>query len=282
VIRGYDGVVNFDAKSNRRGVLKFNLVHLPLATMATPGRMQTRLRNATKRPALPVLQLNEELDSDRKAERASRKQKATDKKKQNEQALDKKLANLERNIAHDDAIDDTPRPVQPKAQKTTTSKLRHAHVARTTSGSEASGAEEPLIPSLFGEDESSALTTEDEQKWTDSKASADDGEDSPSDNPRTKKRPTATKKRSAHAGKKPTKPLDQEQEINDGDDDDGFVDATPLPKRRSNVGKKATTKAAESTKRRQDDLTVSIPVQMIGCSFDEIGNRARRWRTHPS
>ena len=206
--------------------------------------------------------------------------------------LAKKLASLEQGIAHDDAIDDTPRPVQPKAQKATASKLRHTGVDHTTSGSEVSGAEEPPIPCLFGEDESSAHTTEDkqysEQEWTDSKVSTDDdedqGEDSHNDVPRAKKMSQATKKRLAHTGKKSTKPLqvDQEQEIGDGDGDDGFVDATPLPKRRSNVGRKAMTKAAGNTKRRQDKLNVSVSVQSIGHSLNKIGDRVRRRWAYPS
>lgn len=207
--------------------------------MATPGRMQTRSKNATTRPALPVLQLNEELDDDRKAERASKRRKAAEKKQQKELVLAKELTTLEQHIAGEDAIDDTPRPLQSKAPKPATSKLRHVHMNPITSDSETSNTDEPPV----FEDESDTPTDGDKQssvqEWTESSnnnTSADDSEDSHSNIPRSKKQPPVNKKRLVHTRKKLAKPPDQEPAID-------FVEDTPVPKRRPKA--RAVTKAVE-------------------------------------
>lgn len=253
--------------------------------MATPSRVQTRSRNATTRPALPVLQLNEEVDSDLKAVRAFKKQKAADLKQQKERAMAKELATLESGIAAEDAIDDTPRPSrlpQPKASKSTASKLRHVHTD-PVSASETSDEPCPVM-----EEETDTPAVEDDQysdnEWGDDKTSDSDGKTSINDDEgsqnkqsQSKKARAAkgkpaktTKKKSARARKTPMKPippkksiqdaLDQESELTEINEDD--VDATPVPKRRQNGVKKTLTKVVEDARRGRSALNVSISVQI--------------------
>ena len=246
--------------------------------MATPSRVQTRSKNATTHPALPMLQLDEELNNDRKAERASNKRKVANKKQEKERLVSKNLTSLEDAIANEDAINDTPRPFLPKARKKpATSKLRQVHKAPVMSDPDASSTEDPPIPD---EDKSNASSAEQssEQEWGESMVSADESEltvDNSEDSPSKKKaakvakkkQPGVTKKKQPAAkkqiGKKPTKPIAQKKSIQDALEED-IVDATPMLKRRPNTGKSAPTKVAGNSKRRQSDLTVCTPVQTDG------------------
>jgi hypothetical protein len=240
------------------------------------ARIQTRSRNATTRPALPIIQLNEELDGDRKAERESNKRKAADKKQGRERALAKRLTNLERDIADEDAVDDTPRAPQPKAQKSAVSKPRHVREDSTMPDSEASGAEEPPHPCPDGEDKTDAPTTEDEQseqEWSDSKVSHDDMPPSRKTPTRAATKQSAKTPKKVAAGKEPMTrkqkrsirdALDREPELDTGDNED-FVDATPKPKGKPTAGKgEGLGTVTRSAKRRRNDLTVSIPVRIDG------------------
>lgn len=253
--------------------------------MATPSRVQTRSRNATTRPALPILQLNEEVNGDLKAVRGFKRQKAADLKQQKERAVAKELASLENGIAAEDAIDDTPRPSrlpQPKPSKSTASKLRHVHTDPVPT-SETSDEPCPVM-----EEDTDTPAVEDNQysdhEWSNNKTSDSDGktsvnedEGSQNDKPRSKKASAAkrkpaktTKKQSARARKTPMKPvppkksiqnaLDQESELTEINEDD--VDATPVPKRRPNGAKKTLTKVVEDARRGRSDLNVSISVQI--------------------
>ena len=246
------------------------------------ARIQTRSKNATTRPALPVIQLNEELDNDRKAEHESKKQKAATKRQQKQHILAKKLENLEQNIADEDAINDTPRAVRPKAQNPTHSKPHHDCEDTVMPNLKASGAEEHSD----GKGETDVPTTKDEpseQEWTNSKVSTSDSEVTQDDSeascdvpPPKKRAPRDTKKQSAHtamAVKKPTKQkksiqdaLDQEPELCTDDGKD-VVDATPRPKARPKarpiVKEKPPMQAEGNAKRGRND-EVSAPVQTDG------------------
>jgi hypothetical protein len=242
------------------------------------ARIQTRSKNATTHPALPIIQLDEELDSDRKVERESKKRKAADKKRRQKHALAKKLASLEQDIADEDARNDTPRAPQLKARKSAVSKPRHIREDSTTPDSEALGTEEPPSPCPDEEesDDKTDAPTEYEQPEQEQNESSD-SEASQDDMPPPKKMPArTTKKQSTRtakkvvAGEKPMAKkrsiqdaLDQESELDAGDED--LVDATPKPKGKLTVGKgKGLRRVTKSTKRGRIDLTVSIPVRIDG------------------